>query len=235
MWIVLCHQTDVGAAWAAVGLREVGLAPVEVVLARQLAVGATLAHTVTGGESAVRLLVRDGPELRDGAVAGVLNRLQGVPGGASDLPEPDRAYADAERTSATVSWLRGLDCPVLNPPHGNAIGGRWRRDPAWQQLAVGAGLAAAGWAWSSRTGSALVPRADAVALVVGDTVVGSPDPGIDARLVALAAASGTPLLEVGLVEAPSGWAVCGADHVPDLPRFGSSGLMALARGLGYTR
>lgn len=111
------------------------LAPVELALAEQWV------HRVTG--PAVRTTFRTGTGLTvdSDSTIGVFNRLWIVP------PPPrtafgadDRGYAQAELQALVVSWLAGLECPVVNEASPHALCGSPLTALRWQVLAHRAGL-----------------------------------------------------------------------------------------------
>ncbi len=224
MWLVLCHDRDVVAAWCAVAMRHSGLSPVEVVLAQDLAFGASLKHSVIDGRAHTEIRLGDGRVLVSDDIRGVINRLVAMPPG-EDVPEADKPYAVAERTAATVSWLAGLTCPVVNPPTANFLSGRWRRDPEWQQLAAYVGLPTAGW-YSAAPAQEIARHG---VLVAGTEVLGAPEDGLDGRLARLAAVAETPLCEVFFAATDNGWAVDGATTLANVRAYGEPGAAALVR------
>jgi hypothetical protein len=227
VWVAFCEPYDEAALWAVVGLRRLGL-ELEVVLGEELFAG-SLSHTA--GPSGTSLLAQlpDGRELRSGEIRGVLNRLLEVPpawlgrfGGA------DRDYVAEEAHALLVSALRGLDCPVLNPPDPSALCGPIRGDAEWRALAAAAGLDTAPFALSTWAGDPPATEAAATVLVIGRRAVGAPSEELSDGCAALAALAGTPVLGVSL---DPGGRVRTASPLPDLRAGGAEGLEALEEAL----
>ncbi len=50
------------------------------------------------------------------------------------------AYVSAEMTAFLLSWLSGLDCPILNRPTPNCLSGPGWRQEQWIHLAARLGI-----------------------------------------------------------------------------------------------
>lgn len=222
MWLVLCEPADEAALWAVVGLRRLGLDPVEVVVGEELLAGA-IAHAVGRGGASLSVHLPDGREIRSEEVRGVLNRLVDVPSAWLHRFGPeDQAYMAEEAHALLVSALHAFACPVLNPPQPAGLCGALRDDAQWRLLAAAAGLPAVPYGEATWADPPVVEAAT-TALVVGGEVVGG-----DPALAALAGLAATPLLGVGL---DAGGRVRSATPLPDLRRAGQPGLDALAEAL----
>jgi hypothetical protein len=74
----------------------------------------------------------------------VFNRISQL--GAFPLQQStaaEREYAYAEMAALLLSWLSGLECPVINRPSPTGLAGCINRPLVWQKLAKEAGLRAA--------------------------------------------------------------------------------------------
>jgi hypothetical protein len=81
------------------------------IVASPLAPPACLAWRLDGGEPASRLVLDDDPV----EIAGVLVRGTAWVDPVGWTPQ-DHAYMQAEMLAATLAWLAGLPCPVINRP-----------------------------------------------------------------------------------------------------------------------
>lgn len=221
-WLVLCALGDEAGRWAFDGLRGRALEPVELVTDADL-VGAAWDHRI--GEAGVASEVRlgDGRTLRGDEIRGTLNRLTHAPPALTGFLAPtDREYGYAEYSALLLSWLAGLDGPILNPPTTRGLSGAWRPGLEWASLAAEAGLgcvpvqADSFEPTESRPGQPVVdadgptwepwlPGASVIedAIVVGDTVFSARRLGRASRDACrrLAVLAGTPIL--GLAFAPA--------------------------------
>ena len=89
------------------------------------------------------LILGDGTMIRSDDIGVVFNRLRAVavPRFAG-APDAERDYATMEMFALLLSWLRGLPCPVINPPSNQGLSGAHRHLAVWQLLAGKAGLPA---------------------------------------------------------------------------------------------
>ncbi|CCK24472.1 hypothetical protein BN159_0093 [Streptomyces davaonensis JCM 4913] len=163
MWLVLCGAGDPAAHWAAAGLRERGLDPVEVVDAGTLTRAVRSAHRIeekgrggrqdradharTDGEApgheraSFEVALPGGRGLDSDAVYGVLNRLTHAPVDHLRFATPaDTAYAMAEWDALVLSWLQCLAPVTVNRPSALGLSGTFRSPAEWKVLAAAAGL-----------------------------------------------------------------------------------------------
>ena len=257
-WLVLGAVGDEAGRWAFEGLRGQTSEPVELVTDADL-VGAAWDHRV--GEAAVASEVRlaDGRTLRSDEIRGTLNRLTHAPPALTGLLAPtDREYGYAEYSALLLSWLAGLDGPILNPPTARGLSGAWRSGLEWASLAAEAGLGCVPVRADSADPMEPPPRQPVVdadgptwepwplgasiiedAIVVGDTVFSARrmDGASRDACRRLAVLAGSPIL--GLVFERAGRAATpprlrGATSMPDLRAGGEPLLAALASALEAT-
>jgi hypothetical protein len=136
VWLVVCQDGDVDAAELALGLRDLGLDPLELVVASELVHGARWEHRVGAWGAHTRLRLADGRDIDSAAVCGVLNRLVWITAegfvGASDV---DREYAGGELHALVQSWLEGFGRRAVNRPAGLGLSGPFRTSEEWRALA----------------------------------------------------------------------------------------------------
>ena len=240
MWLVLTGERDPSAAWAAEGLRQRGLAPVELVRSGDLD-GATWNHRVGSHGARIEIALRDGRRIVSGRVRGVLNRIVQAPpetirGGA----RADQEYALSELTAFYMSWLRAFPGPVLGRPTPQGLCGRWRPASEWAVLAAQAGLptprhvqGTAHGEWGEQGPPLVDPRVPiATVVVVGGRASArralAPLAGACAKLARLA---GADVLGVEVARLREGMAFAGATPLPDLRAGGPGVLDAIASSL----
>lgn len=168
MWLVLCDAEDGAAHWAAAGLRERGLDPLELVDAGTLTRTERSTHRIeeergrgpdrtapepsgddaadgdaAGGEGAgFELTLPDGRDLASDTVHGVVNRLTFAPLRHLRFASyADTAYAMAEWDALVLSWLQCLAPVTVNRPSPLGLSGILRSPAEWTVLAAAAGLA----------------------------------------------------------------------------------------------
>ncbi|KES09174.1 hypothetical protein BU52_03740 [Streptomyces toyocaensis] len=163
MWLVLCDAEDRAAHWAAAGLRERGLDPLEVVDAGTLTRTERSAHrieeergqgrdrtapdpssgaAVEGDRADFELTLPDGRGLASDDVHGVVNRLTFAPLHHLRFASyADTVYAMAEWDALVLSWLQCLAPVTVNRPSPLGLSGTLRSPAEWTLLAAAAGLA----------------------------------------------------------------------------------------------
>ena len=83
-------------------------------------------HEVGPSGNHTEVCLPDGRFLLSAAIGAVFNRADTLlPVGFERAPERDGDYAGAELLALFVSWLQGLDRPLVNPVDGNGPVGRW--------------------------------------------------------------------------------------------------------------
>jgi hypothetical protein len=247
MWIVLADATDVVADWAFAALNNRGLTPLYRISPDDLAVGASLTHTLVNGQVSTRLRLTDGTEISDQSLRGVLNRLYGATAphfrGSSTK---DQDYVQQELYALYLSWLYGLQCPVINRPTAQGLSGAWRHEAEWVVLAHKAGLPVAPYRQSSwdvvdamKGDRRLVPEGvlPTSVIVFGALTIGI---GLPANILAgcrrLAALAQTELLGVDFIpDAQGGWTFAGATPMPDWRLGGSLLIEALVARLTHQK
>jgi hypothetical protein len=76
-----------------------------------------------------------------GAITGILTRLPCVcEQDVAHIVAEDRAYVASEMTAFLLSWLAGLDCPLLNRPTPTCLSGPGWRAERWVDLAGQLGI-----------------------------------------------------------------------------------------------
>lgn len=184
MWLVLCSSADHAAMWAFNGLKELGLAPLELVTSECLAYSRLWEHRLGASGVHIKIGLPDGRMICSSRVRGALNRLLSPPPELVNLAvAADREYATAEMSALYMSWLHGLPGPVLNRSTPQGICGRWRHRSEWAWLASRAGLPIAKFEMSGRDPIeagyySLAPSASPVTSVImlGDEVIGKEVP-----------------------------------------------------------
>jgi hypothetical protein len=141
VWLVACQDGDGDGVLVAERLRELGLEPVELIVATQLVHGAVWEHRVGGWGARTRLRLADGREIDSDGVRGMLNRLLWITAdGFLGASETDREYAGGELHAVVQSWLESLGARVVNRPSGLGLSGPWRTPDQWRALAREHGL-----------------------------------------------------------------------------------------------
>jgi hypothetical protein len=140
-----------------------------------------------------------GRAISAGRIDGVLTRLPCVfEWELVHIVPGDRAYVSAEMTAFLLSWLSGLDCPILNRPTPNCLSGPGWRQEQWLHLAARLGIpvdpvkryATLGEEASIRPGSGPLETVT----VVGKRCFNAPDERQAVHAQRLAAATGVGLL-----------------------------------------
>jgi hypothetical protein len=141
MWLILCESNDHTAFWAAQGLRQRGLAPLEVVTAGQLANAQRWYHHLSEQKVETEIVLGDGRRIVSDRVRGVINRLQTIPSAVFErLDAVDQGYAWQELQALYLSWLHALPCVVLGRAAPLGLAGRVRHVSEWLTLAAAVGL-----------------------------------------------------------------------------------------------
>lgn len=243
MWLVVGSPQDAAALWACEGLRARGLDPVEWVDGEALAGARTWRHTLDDGACTSEIRLDDGRTLRDGAIRGVLNRMQGVPPGALQVAHrDDRDYAQQELFALMLSWMHALPATVVNRPTPQGLAGGWRHACEWVRLAGQAGLPSTAWRMGSRDageapgatpGTNAAAQPDEYAILLDGRAFGPELPeAFRGGLMRLATLVDTPLLGIGVTRgAEREWLFAGATPLPDLRVGGEAFLDALAECL----
>jgi hypothetical protein len=240
MWLVLAHESDDSARWAHAGLGARGLAPVELVLAEQLA-AARWVHRVGRGAADVAAELPDGRVIHARALRGALNRLCAAPEGLVPLVAPgDRDYVRQELMAFYMSWLQALPDPVIGRPCPQGLCGAWRHLSEWRWLAARAGLSTPPYTLTSHepdtngygAPAGAGPGARTVLVVAGRAVDREVPAPVREGCERLAALVDAGLLGVDLEPSGAGaWTFAGASPLPELRHGGEALLDALAAAL----
>ena len=239
--LVLCHEGDASATWAAEALRRRGLSPT-VLTGRDLAATRGWRHTVAPDGTAVcTLRLVRGELLSSVRVRGVLNRLSSVPWAwLRQIGGPDRDYAAQEMQAFYLSWLHTLPEPMLNRPTPQGLCGNMRHPSAWTALAANVALPVRAFrqTCNDNPADAWQPARDPLGctlLVVGPHVIG-PDALVQryrTECLRLTHNAGCALLGIDFSDFPDGeWRVTGASPLPELTQGGEALADALAETLG---
>ena len=110
-------------------------------------------------------------------LSAVFNRLwQITPPHFIAATEADRLYATSEMFAFLLSWLSGLQCPVINPANPRALSGAPRNLTEWMKMAASAGLATRPLRLTSKVQSqSEPPETDEITrrvLIVGGEITG---------------------------------------------------------------
>jgi hypothetical protein len=239
--LVLCHEWDASASWAAEALRCRGLSP-RVLTGRDLAAIRGWRHTVApDGTAAFTMRLAGGEVLSTGNVRGVLNRLCAVPSAwLRSIGGPDRDYAAQEMQAFYLSWLHTLPEPILNRPTPQGLCGNMRHPSAWTSLAANAGLPVRPFRQTCDDAPARAwhPAHDPpgrTVWVVGSHVIGPDDLARQYRTECLRLTHSARCALLGIDFAVFGdcqWHVTGASPLPELTQGGSGLADALAETLG---
>jgi hypothetical protein len=234
VWLVLCHDTDAAARWAAQELRRRGLQPLELITAETLALGTVWRSRIGSTERAIEIRLSDGRVIDSRRVRGTINRLQWVPAEAVQLGTPtDQAYALQELYAFYMGWLYSLPRPILNPPTPQGLSGRWRYPSEWAWLAGQAGLAVQPLRITPATHEAVAalslqlpsPGRRRTILVLDGEVIGDAPTAVADGVEHLWALADTPLLGVEFdLGSDDSWIFAGVSVSPDL-RSGGDALL----------
>lgn len=241
MWLVLCSSSDPSALWAYEGLKQLGVTPLELVLAESLAYSSHWEHRLEDSGTHLKIVLPDGRVLCSSRIRGAINRLLAPPPGVAELAAAcDREYAQAELQAFYLSWLHGLPGVVINRPTPNGLSGSWYHPSEWVLRANRAGLPTPIYRQSGHdapetcygspapTGAALLNLITFRGQVFGGTV---PD-SISRPCATLAQGTGTDLLGIQLYAGESGqWTFASATPTPDLSIGGMPLLQRLAQAL----
>ncbi len=228
MYFVLADPGDEAAHWAAQGLRDRGLNPLEFITPAMLVRSPGWEHRVGTEGTRTSILLPGGQRLESHSAKGVLNRIPYLPvelfeGGRQE----DRQYAQQEFTALLMSALSGLTCPVLNRPTAQGSGGSWRHRSEWIMFAARAGLATLPYRQRAGRPEMLAPRAAHTVFVAGGRAAGA-RAAAETReaCVRLSEMARTALLGVEFTE---DWTFANATPQPDL-RLGGDAVLDLLRG-----
>lgn len=222
------------ALWAARGLRERGLLPLEIVSDKELAFSRRIAHTITNAQPAIEIALADGRVIEGTAVRGTLNRLQQVPADHLGAASPkDRQYAQQELFALFLSWLHGMPGSVVNRPTPHGLSGSWRHWSQWSWMAGNCGLATNTYRqdeWGENGAGNTQAMANQTVIVLDNGCFGPSRPApVTEGCVRLAELSENRLLGVGFqITRENSWLVTAVTPLPDLRIGGQALLDALA-------
>jgi hypothetical protein len=244
MWLILCHSDDPCVPWAYEGLKQRGLAPLELVTSEMLGPSLRWNHRVGADPARIRVSISDERVLDGSTVRGVLNRLRGVAGWRSleGVRNDDRTYAEQELAAFFLSWLSCLPPPILNRPTPQGFAGRERHASEWVLLANAAGLGTVPMRQSSETRARRLTTSNSIrspmrtVLVIGRHAFGEAPADVLSACKRLAARADTAILGIEFTVGQLGrWTFTGATLLPDLRIGGEPALDALSEGLQTVR
>jgi len=238
VYIILCFEGDLSALWACQGLREAGLAPIELVTAGALAFAKSWEHRIGSEGIRLKVEVADGRVFCSSQIKGVLNRLASAPEGfVQRAALEDREYASGESSAFYLSWLGGLP-GVINRPTPHGLPGTWRHISEWALLADQAGFTTPPYRQSSASRPeegylSLAPPGAVVNTVIvfrGELYGAAVPSAVGEACRKLAEVAGTELLGVDLFLAGDGALMFAhATPLPNLTLGGTDLIAALAR------
>jgi hypothetical protein len=238
MWLVLCASSDPSGLWVYEGLRQMGVAPVELVLAEWLACGSQWEHRLDANGTHLKITLQDGRVLCSSRIRGAINRLMApFPGIVERAAASDKEYAQAELQAFYLSWLHGLPGIVINRPSAIGLCGSWFHPSEWVIRADRAGLPTPVYRQSGHDSPdkgyrSLPPDGAAILRLItfGGEVFGGQVPETTSRAcVRLALEAKTEMLGVELYAARNGeWTFANATPCPDLSAGGKPLLERLA-------
>jgi hypothetical protein len=238
MWLVLCSSSDPSGLWAYEGLKQLGVAPLELVLAEWLAYGSVWEHRVDSSGTHLKVTLPDGRVLCSSRVRGVINRLlTPAPGAYQRAAAADKEYAQGELQAFYLSWLKGLPGVVINRPTAVGLCGSWYHTSEWAYRASRAGLPVPLYRQSCHDSPEQCYRSLAPAGAVTQKVITLRDECFGAGVpestslacANLAKDAGAELLGVELYQAENGqWTFANATPCPDLSIGGLPLLQRLA-------
>ena len=242
MWLVLCTSTDHSAIWLYQGLRQLAMAPVELVLAESLGYGCSWEHRLNDGGAELKFNLPDGRHFCSSTIRGAINRLVSPPSAiAQQAASSDREYALAEQQAFYLSWLHGLPGVVINRPSTMGLCGPWLHPSEWIYRAARAGLPVPRRRYRSGLeapelsyGSLVPPGASTVNLISfrGQLFGGNPGDATARACANLAQQAGTEILGIELFEDEHGfWTFAGANCCPELCGGGRPLIQSLAQAL----
>lgn len=241
MWLVLCSSSDPSGLWVHQGLKQLGVAPLELVLAEWLAYGTQWEHRLDASGAHLKIALPDGRVLCSSRIRGAINRLVApAPALAQRAAESDKDYAQAELQAFYLSWLHGLPGVVVNRPTAVGLCGSWYHPSEWAYRASLAGLPVPTYRQSSHDAPDLCYRSPAVEgartlnviAFQGETFGGTLPENIVRGCTKLAEDAQAEMLGIEFCAAENGdWAFASANPCPDLSVGGSPLLARLAQTL----
>jgi hypothetical protein len=239
MWLVLCSSSDPSGLWVYEGLRQLGVAPLELILAEWLGYGSQWEHRLDGSGTHLKIVLPDGRVLCSSRIRGAINRLLVPPAGiAQRAAASDKEYALAELQAFYLSWLNGLPGLVINRPTAVGLSGSLYHASEWVYRAARAGLPAPAYRQSGHDGaergySSLAPEGVAKLQVItfgGEVFGGRVAEPIARACAKLAQEAETEMLGIELYATEnSEWTFANATPYPDLSVGGAPLLQRLAQ------
>jgi hypothetical protein len=241
MWLILCSSSDPSGLWVYEGLKQLGVAPLELVLTEWLAYGSRWEHRLDGNGTHLKIVLADGRVLCSSRIRGAINRLLvPSPGLVQRAVAADKEYAQAELQAFYLSWLKGLPGVVINRPSAVGLCGSWYHPSEWACRASRAGLPVPTYRQSGHDAPEQCYRSPAregaatlnVITFRGEIFGGQvPESTVNA-CSKLAEQAGTEMLGVELYAAEDGeWTFANATPYPDLSLGGRPLLQNLAQAL----
>ncbi|MGB6945355.1 MAG: hypothetical protein WBE37_23350 [Bryobacteraceae bacterium] len=241
MWLVFCSSSDPSGLWIYQGLKQLGVAPLELVLAEWLAYGAQWEHRLDATGTHLKIGLPDGRALCSSRIRGAINRLLAPsPAQTQRAAESDKDYAQAELQAFYLSWLNGLPGVVINRPSTVGLCGSWFHPSEWAYRASRVGLPVPTYRQSSHDAPELgykslaVPGAETLNVIAfrGDVFGGTLPESIVHGCARLAEYVQAEMLGIEFYAAENGrWTFASATPCPELSAGGMPLLQSLAQSL----
>lgn len=235
MYVVLADRTDHAALWLCSNLQAHLSQPVVHITPAQLVYSTAITHRLETDHVHSQFRLADGSMLDFDKVSGVINRFGDMPTAHLDRAEKsERDYAATELQAFLLGWLASVDCPVLNPPSPDWLGGSWHSPMASAEIAAQVGLTHQPNPLSSDT----APTPDDPNIptdpyfVCNNRLIG---PLVDSQLrdalISFAHAWGSPLVQIDMRSGANGPEFIRASSFVDFTRGGGTLTRAIAQAL----
>ncbi|MCC2662886.1 MAG: hypothetical protein K0R41_946 [Geminicoccaceae bacterium] len=141
MILIIAEPVDAAALWLRPRLAARLASTVSIVTPMQLVCSRRILHRLSTGGASSRFVLANGQTIEGAALVGVVNRLGTLPTAhLASAPPRERIYARDELYAFILGWLSSLECPAINRPEPNFLGGPWYPPLEALQLAMLAGL-----------------------------------------------------------------------------------------------
>ncbi len=235
MYVVLADRSDHSALWLCSNLQPLLPHPIVHITPAQLVYSTSITHRLETDRAQSHFDLADGSTLKFENVSGVINRFDTMPTAHLDRAEKtERDYAATELQAFLLGWLASLECPVLNPPSPEWLGGSWHSPMAAAEIAAQVGLACFPTAVCSDT---TPPPENSVTPTEAHFVCNGRlfGPLVDSQLrdalIGFAHAWGAPLVQIDMRRRSEGPAFVRASSFVDFPRGGATLTRAIAQAL----
>ena len=128
MILIIAEPVDAAALWLRPRLAARLASTVSIVTPMQLVCSRRILHRLSTGGASSRFVLANGQTIEGAALVGVVNRLGTLPTAhLASAPPRERIYARDELYAFILGWLSSLECPAINRPEPNFLGGPWYR------------------------------------------------------------------------------------------------------------